>query len=110
VVSDHGDGLEFVAREPPFGAGSDPSNVVDAGYPIGSIQIPGGTEPIVLHRDAVTAGGYFTIGTVITADLDRLGQCATNAPVRFTAVTLDEALLARRERAARIVRAVESLS
>ena len=27
-------------------------------YPIGSIQIPGGVEPIVLHRDAVSGGGY----------------------------------------------------
>src|SRR6185437_6672317 len=42
--------LEFVPREQPFGAGSDPSNIVDACYPYGSIQVPGGTEPIVLHR------------------------------------------------------------
>ena len=34
--------LEFVPREPPFGAGSDPSNIVDACYPYGSIQVPGG--------------------------------------------------------------------
>src|SRR3712207_7638602 len=30
---------------------------VDACYPYGSIQVPGGTEPIVLHRDAVSGGG-----------------------------------------------------
>ena len=66
--------LEFVPREPPFGAGSDPSNIVDACYPYGSIQVPGGTEPIVLHRDAVSGGGYFMIGTVISADLDLIGQ------------------------------------
>ena len=40
--------LEMVQREQPFGAGSDPSNIVDAPYPIGSIQVPGGVEPIVL--------------------------------------------------------------
>ncbi len=50
--------LDMVRREQPFGAGSDPSNIVDAGYPIGSIQVPGGIEPIVLHRDAVSGGGY----------------------------------------------------
>ena len=33
--------LETVEREPPFGAGQDPSNIVDAPYPIGSIQVPG---------------------------------------------------------------------
>ena len=46
--------LEFVDREQPFGAGSDPSNIVDGCYSYGSIQVPGGTEPIVLHRDAVS--------------------------------------------------------
>jgi biotin-dependent carboxylase-like uncharacterized protein len=88
--------LEFVDSERPFGAGSDPSNVVDAGYPVGAIQIPSGTEPIVLSRDAVTAGGYFTVGAVISADLDLLGQCPTNGTVRFVPVSLDQADAARR--------------
>ena len=66
--------LEFVPREPPFGAGSDPSNIVDACYPYGSIQVPSGTEPIVLHRDAVSGGGYFMVGAVISADMDLIGQ------------------------------------
>ncbi|MFK0206429.1 biotin-dependent carboxyltransferase family protein [Agrobacterium sp. NPDC090283] len=87
--------LEFKPRTPPFGAGSDPSNVVDAGYPIGSIQIPSGTEPIVLHRDAVTAGGYFTAGTVISPDLNLLAQCATKTTVRFVPIELDDAVAAR---------------
>jgi biotin-dependent carboxylase-like uncharacterized protein len=90
--------LEFVPREPPFGAGSDPSNIVDACYPYGSIQIPSGTEPIVLHRDAVSGGGYFMIGAVISADLDLIGQLQPHAPARFVPVTMDEALAARHER------------
>ena len=32
--------LQFTPREQPFGAGSDPSNIVDSCYPIGSIQVP----------------------------------------------------------------------
>ena len=62
----------------PFGAGSDPSNIIDACYPYGSIQVPGGTEPIVLHRDAVSGGGYFMVGTVISADMDLIGQLQPN--------------------------------
>jgi biotin-dependent carboxylase-like uncharacterized protein len=92
--------LEFVPREPPFGAGSDPSNITDACYPYGSIQVPGGTEPIVLHRDAVSGGGYFMVGTVIAADMDLIGQLQPNTPVRFVKVGMDEALAARRSRAA----------
>jgi len=91
--------LKFVPREPPFGAGSDPSNITDACYPYGSIQVPGGTEPIVLHRDAVSGGGYFMVGTVISADMDLIGQLQPNMPVRFVKVEMEEALAARRARA-----------
>ncbi|HEX2183531.1 MAG TPA: biotin-dependent carboxyltransferase family protein [Rubrobacteraceae bacterium] len=90
--------LKFVEREQPAGAGSDPANVVDFGYPIGSIQVPGGVEPIVLMNDAVTGGGYATIGTVISADRDKLAQTKTNDKTRFRSVDLDEALEARRQR------------
>jgi biotin-dependent carboxylase-like uncharacterized protein len=91
--------FEFVERGQPFGAGSDPSNIVDAGYAMGSIQIPGGGQPIVLHRDAVSAGGYATVATVISADMDILAQLTPGSTVRFHAVTIDQALLARADRA-----------
>lgn len=89
--------LDFVKREQPFGAGSDPSNIVDSCYPYGSIQVPGGTEPIILHRDAVSGGGYFMVGTVISADMDLIGQLQPHTPTRFVKVTMDEALAARTE-------------
>lgn len=91
-----GSALSFQPREQPFGAGSDPSNIVDSCYPIGSIQVPAGLEPIVLHRDAVSGGGYAMIGTVISADLDLIGQMQPNQRAGFVAVTLEEALEARR--------------
>lgn len=91
--------LEFVPREPPFGAGSDPSNITDACYPYGSIQVPGGTEPIVLHRDAVSGGGYFMVGTVISADMDLIGQLQPNTQVKFVKVDVPQALVARKQRA-----------
>ena len=94
--------LEFVERDQPFGAGSDPSNIVDGCYPYGSVQVPGGTEPIVLHRDAVSGGGYFMIGTVISADMDLIGQLQPHVPVRFIKVDMDTALDARHDRAAQI--------
>lgn len=96
--------MEFVPREQPFGAGSDPSNIVDACYPYGSIQVPGGTEPIVLHRDAVSGGGYFMVGTVISADMDLIGQMQPHTQARFVAVTMAQALKARKDRAKLIAR------
>jgi biotin-dependent carboxylase-like uncharacterized protein len=101
--------LEFVPREPPFGAGSDPSNIVDACYPYGSIQVPGGTEPIVLHRDAVSGGGYFMIGAVISADLDLIGQLQPHAPTQFVPVTMQDALAARHDRQALLAKMREAL-
>lgn len=91
--------VEFVEREQPFSAGSDPSNITDAPYPYGSIQVPGGTEPIILHRDAVSGGGFFTLGAVISADMDLIGQLQPHTETRFVEVDMQIALDARRERA-----------
>ena len=91
--------LQFVEREPPFGAGSDPSDITDACYPYGSIQVPGGTEPIVLHCDAVSGGGYFMVGTVISADMDLIGQLQPHTDTRFVKVDMETALAARQGRA-----------
>jgi allophanate hydrolase subunit 2 len=102
--------LKFVEREQPAGAGADQANVVDFGYPIGSIQVPGGVEPIVLMNDAVTGGGYATIGTVISVDRDKLAQTKTNDKTRFRSVELDEALRAREERRRQLAEIKEALS
>ncbi|AZY50618.1 5-oxoprolinase subunit C family protein [Bordetella avium] len=102
--------LRFQDREQPFGAGADPSNIVDACYPIGSIQVPAGIEPIILHRDAVSGGGYAMIGTVISADMDKVGQMQPNQTARFERVTLAQALQARRDYRARFERLREALA
>lgn len=90
--------LEFVDRKAPFGAGDDPSNVVDLGYPMGSIQVPSGQELICLLRDGVTGGGYATIGTVIGVDIDVLAQMQAPNTVRLVEVDVDDAVAARRSR------------
>lgn len=97
-----GPGATWKEGEQPFGAGQDPSNIVDAGYAVGSIQIPGGTQPIILHCDAVSGGGYAQAGTVISADMDLVARLAPGAKIRFVPVTMEEALAARTERNARI--------
>ena len=96
--------FHFKPGEQPFGAGADPSNVVDLGYPVGSIQIPGGLEAILLLNDAVTGGGYTTIGTAIKSDLDRVAQASPGSKVRFRAVNIEEALSARNTREARLAK------
>ncbi len=98
----------FEERDQPFGAGPDVTNVVDLGYPVGSIQMAG--QPIVLMRDAVTGGGYATVGTVISTDRDALAQCRTYDTVSLVSVDVEEALEARRERDDRLTEIGASLS
>ncbi|AZA10000.1 biotin-dependent carboxyltransferase family protein [Corynebacterium pseudopelargi] len=92
-----GPGVMWAEREPKFGAGSDPSNIVDAGYAVGSIQIPGGTQPILLHRDAVSGGGYAMVGTVISSDMDVVARAAAGTKTRFVEVDMDTALALRKQ-------------
>ncbi len=101
--------LKFHERTPPFGAGSDPSNIVDAGYPYGSIQVPAGREPIILHRDAVSGGGYAMLGTVISADMDLIAQMQPNHSARFIQVDMVQALAARAERRNRLAQQRQAL-
>src|ERR1700716_2353706 len=90
--------LALVERKQPFRAGSDPSNIVDSCYPYGSIQVPGGTEPIVLHRDAVSGGGYFMLGTGISRAMDLIGQLQPHIAARFVEVDMHTAISARHDR------------
>ncbi len=92
---------EYLVRD----AGSGPADIVDDIIPIGGIQVPGGIEPIAMGVENPTAGGYAKIGTVISTDLGVLGQIRPMDPVRFEAVTVDEAQQTARDELAAIAEA-----
>ena len=58
----------------------------------GVIQVPPDGQPIVQMRDAQPTGGYPKIGTVIEADLWRLGQAPIGSRIRFVETTWQDAL------------------
>jgi biotin-dependent carboxylase-like uncharacterized protein len=60
----------------------------------GVIQVPHGGQPIVQMHDAQPSGGYPKIGTVIEADLWRLGQAPIGSRIRFIETTWEEAVSA----------------
>jgi 5-oxoprolinase (ATP-hydrolysing) subunit C len=70
---------------------SDGKELVSAPVVPGTLQLPGGGQPILLGVDAQTIGGYPRLGHVIAADLDRVGQLRPSDSLRFSLVTLDEA-------------------
>ena len=53
---------------------------------LGSIQVPGDGQPIVLLVDRQSTGGYTKIATVCSFDIARVGQAKPGQRLRFTAV------------------------
>lgn len=74
-----------------------PLEVRSHGIVPGVIQVPPGGLPIIQMRDAQPTGGYPKLGTVIEADLWRLGQAPIGSRLRFVAATYDEAVAALSE-------------
>jgi allophanate hydrolase subunit 2 len=65
--------------------------------PMGSIQVTGSGQPIVLMADRQTTGGYPRVATVISADLSLTGQLAPGDWIEFAACSRDEAVEALRQ-------------
>ena len=74
-------------------------DIVSDGVAMGAIQVPGDGLPIVLMADRQSTGGYPKIATVIGPDLGRLAQAQGGATLSFRAVTIADAVAARRAEA-----------
>jgi antagonist of KipI len=62
--------------------------------PVGTVQVPGSGQPILLMADRQTAGGYPRIATMISADLGIAGQLAPGDALAFRICTPADALSA----------------
>ena len=67
------------------------ADIISDATTLGSVQVPGDGNPIVLLADRGTTGGYTKIATVIGPDLSFLVQAMPGDKVRFSPVTFDEA-------------------
>jgi len=75
--------------------GSDPSNTIDHGYPIGAINLCGQT-PIILLQDTLTLGGFINPFTVPSAAFGKLGQSRPNDHYEFELISVEEAQARKR--------------
>ena len=66
------------------------ADIISDATTLGSVQVPGDGNPIVLLADRGTTGGYTKIATVIGPDLSFLVQAMPGDKVRFSPVTFDE--------------------
>ena len=67
------------------------ADIISDGTALGSIQVPSNGQPIILFVDRQTTGGYTKVGTIITADLHKLGKLNYKDKVIFTEVSPKEA-------------------
>jgi len=81
-------------------------NIVSDGIAMGAIQVPGDGRPIVLMADRQSTGGYPKIATIIGPDLGRLAQARPGVAFSFEAVSIAQAVAARREQAALLARGI----
>ena len=76
--------------------GSEPSNIIDQGYPAGAINLAGQT-PIILVNDGPSMGGFINPYTVPSAAFWKLGQAKPGDTFNFTEVSVEKAQLLRAE-------------
>jgi biotin-dependent carboxylase-like uncharacterized protein len=71
-------------------------DIISDGIALGSIQVPGDGQPIVLLVDRQSTGGYAKVATVGSFDIGRIGQLKPGQRLRFRAVDVAEAHRLRR--------------
>lgn len=69
----------------------DGADIISDGIVMGSVQVPGNGQPIILMADRQTTGGYTKIATVITPDLPLIAQAKPGTRFNFRIVTMKEA-------------------
>lgn len=67
------------------------ADIISDGITMGSVQVPGHGEPIIMMADRQTTGGYTKIATVITPDINLVGQLKPGDSVSFKSIDIKEA-------------------
>ena len=86
--------------------GSEPSNIIDQGYPAGAINLAGQT-PIILVNDGPSMGGFINPYTVPSSAFWKLGQAKPGDTFKFVEISVEKAQLLRAEQS--IICSEESL-
>ncbi|GAB1199152.1 hypothetical protein APSETT444_008498 [Aspergillus pseudonomiae] len=74
--------------------GAHPSNLIEYGYAIGSLNWTG-DDPVIFPQDAPDFGGFISSHTIVKADLWKLGQVKAGDTLKYRSTSLEDALAAR---------------
>jgi urea carboxylase len=95
-------GIRLIGPKPKFArsdggeGGGHPSNLIEYGYPIGSLNWTG-DDPVIFPQDAPDFGGFISSHTIVKADLWKLGQVKSGDTIKYRAVSLEDAISSRKE-------------
>jgi allophanate hydrolase subunit 2 len=64
---------------------------VSDGIALGSIQVPGDGQPIVLLVDRQSTGGYTKVATICSSDVWRVGQARPGQSLYFQPIGVEAA-------------------
>ena len=68
------------------------SDIISEGGALGSIQIPGDGQPIILLQDRGTTGGYPKIATIATIDISKIAQAKPGQVFKFKEIDIEESI------------------
>jgi biotin-dependent carboxylase-like uncharacterized protein len=66
-------------------------DIISDGIALGSVQVAGDGQPIVLLVDRQSTGGYTKLATVCSFDIGRIAQTRPGRSLRFIAISVEEA-------------------
>ncbi|EXJ57359.1 urea carboxylase [Cladophialophora yegresii CBS 114405] len=95
-------GIRLIGTKPKWArpdggeGGAHPSNVIEYGYPVGTVNWTG-DDPCLFPIDAPDFGGFVSATTIIKADYWRLGQMKAGNKLRFQRVSYQDAMAKRKE-------------
>jgi urea carboxylase len=78
------------ARNTGGDGGSHPSNILDNGYALGTVNVNGDT-PVILTNEGPDMGGYVCLCTVATGERWKLGQFSPGSTVTFRKISWQDA-------------------
>jgi antagonist of KipI len=90
-VSGHSDRMGYRLEGEPIGLNTPSADIISAGIAMGTIQVPGNGQPIILMADRQTTGGYVRAAVVASVDLGRVAQLRPGDTVTFAEISPEEA-------------------
>ncbi len=76
--------------------GAHPSNLIEYGYALGSLNWTG-DDPVIFPQDAPDLGGFVSSHTIVKGDMWKLGQVKAGDTLKFRATSLKDAVSKRND-------------